>query len=222
LRLLVARRLYVRTGEDVKRPEATGGATPVVRERRTAWLDAPGRRSGLRIPPLWVFRDLLACQGGAIGTPFFLFTAGAPGAKKLFAEASAPSDVQTLAASDPTASSATLHGLANPGGTSARVHFDFGPTAAYGSTTAAETLGASVVPTPFDAVASGLVEGSTIHYRAVAASDFATVAGPDATVSIINEPPVVSIGDLGPVVHRRDLVSRPRCRSRSRSTSRQP
>jgi hypothetical protein len=149
--------------------------------------------------------DGTTCQGGAIGTPFFLFTAGAPGAKKLFAEAFAPSDVQTLAASDPTASSATLHGLANPGGTSARVHFDFGPTAAYGSTTAAETLGVSVVPTPFDAVASGLAEGSTIHYRAVAASDFATVAGPDATVSIINEPPVVSIGDLGPVLHRDDL-----------------
>ena len=149
--------------------------------------------------------DGTTCQGGAIGTPFFLFTAGAPGGKQLFAEAFAPSDVQTLAASDPTASSAILHGLANPGGTSARVHFDFGPTAAYGSTTAAETLGVSVVPTPFDAVASGLAEGSTIHYRAVAASDFATVAGPDATVSIINEPPVVSIGDLGPVIHRSDL-----------------
>src|SRR5262245_8737545 len=43
LRPLLARRLYVRTGEDVKRPEATRGATPVVTERRTAWLDAPGR-----------------------------------------------------------------------------------------------------------------------------------------------------------------------------------
>jgi len=149
--------------------------------------------------------DGTSCQGGAIGTPFFLFTAGAPGAKKLFAEAFAPSDVQTLAASDPTASSATLHGLADPGGTSARVHFDFGPTTAYGSSTVAETLGVSVVPTPFDALASGLAEGSTIHYRAVAASDFATVAGSDATVSIINEPPVVSIGDLGPVLHRGDL-----------------
>jgi hypothetical protein len=149
--------------------------------------------------------DGTTCQGGAIGTPFFLFTAGAPGAKKLFAEAFAPSDVQTLAASDPTASSATLHGLANPGGTSARVHFDFGSTTAYGSSTAAETLGVSVVQTPFDAVASGLAEGSTIHYRAVAASDFATVAGPDATVGIVNEPPVVSIGDIGPVIHRSDL-----------------
>src|SRR5437867_3544707 len=149
--------------------------------------------------------DGTACQGGAIGTPFFLFTAGAPGSKKLFAEAFAPSDVRTLAASDPTSSSATLHGSANPGGTSARVHFDFGATAAFGSSTTPATLGVSVVPTAFDAVASGLPNGSTIHYRAVAASDFASVAGSDATVTIVNLPPVVSIGHLDEVVRLRDL-----------------
>src|SRR6185295_1438906 len=115
----------------------------------------------------------------AIGTPFFLFTAGAPGSKKLFAEAFAPSDVQTLAASNPTSSSATLNGSANPGGTSARVHFDFGATTAYGASSTPGMLGVSVVPTPFDALVSGLPSGSTIHYRAVAASDFASVAGSD-------------------------------------------
>src|SRR5438876_1003218 len=153
--------------------------------------------------------DGTSCQGGAIGTPFFLFTAGAPGAKKLFAEAFAPSDVQTLAASDPTSSSATLHGSANPGGTSARVHFDFGATAAFGSSTTPETLGVSIVPTAFDAVASGLPNGSTIHYRAVAASDFASVAGSDATVTIVNLPPVVSIGDFDADLRFRDIVRRP-------------
>src|SRR5947207_9890649 len=149
--------------------------------------------------------DGTACQGGAIGTPFFLFTAGAPGSKKLFAEAFAPSDVQTLAASDPTSSSATLRGIANPDGTSARVHFDFGATAAFGSSTTPETLGLSVVPTTFDAVVSGIPNGSTIHYRAVAASDFASVAGSDATVTIVNDPPVISIGHLDEVVRLRDL-----------------
>ncbi|TMB13617.1 MAG: hypothetical protein E6J71_22385 [Deltaproteobacteria bacterium] len=149
--------------------------------------------------------DGAACQGGAIGTPFFLFTAGAPGSQKLFADAFAPSDVRTLAASDETASSATLHGIANPGGTRAPVHFDFGPTAAYGSSSTAETLGVSVVPRTFDALASGLANGSTIHYRAVAASDFATVAGSDATVTIVNQPPVVAMGDLETELHLRDL-----------------
>jgi hypothetical protein len=144
--------------------------------------------------------DGAACQGGAIGTPFFLFTAGSPGSQKLFAEAFAPSDVQTLAASDVTSSNATLNGSANPGGTSARVHFDFGATTAYDMSTAPETLGVAVVPSAFDALLAGLPNGSTLHYRAVAASDFATVAGPDATVDIVNQPPVLSVGPFEAVV----------------------
>ena len=40
---------------------------------------------------------------------------------------------------------------------------------------------------------------------AVAASDFASVVGSDETVTIVNRPPVVSIGQLGPVIHLRDL-----------------
>src|SRR5262249_53083085 len=58
--------------------------------------------------------DGAVCQGGAVGTPFFLFTAGKPGEQKLFARAFAPSDVLTLDATDQTSSSATLHGSTNP------------------------------------------------------------------------------------------------------------
>ena len=149
--------------------------------------------------------DGAICQGNAIGTPFFLFTAGASGSQQLFADAFAPSDVQTLPASDVTSSSALLHGTTNPGGTSARVHFDFGATASYGASSTPETLGVGVVPTSFDALATGLPAGSTVHYRAVAASDFATVAGSDATVTIVNLPPVVTIGQLEAELRLRDL-----------------
>src|SRR5947208_6897758 len=149
--------------------------------------------------------DGTSCQGGAIGTPFFLFTAGAPGAKKLFAEAFAPSDVQTLAATDISETGATLNGSANPGGAAILTHFDFGATTAYGTVTPDARVDVASVATAFDATVSGLTQSTTVHFRAVAASDFATVAGSDATVSIINEPPVVSIGDLGPVLHRSDL-----------------
>jgi hypothetical protein len=139
--------------------------------------------------------DGAACQGNAIGTPFFLFTSDRAGEKKLFADAFAPSNVHTLPipGNDVTSSSVTLRGLANPGGTKARVHFDFGATTAYGSTTTPELLGVSVVPTMFDALLSGLSPGSTLHYRAVAASDFASVVGADATVAIVNHPPVVNV-----------------------------
>src|SRR5262249_38043796 len=89
-----------------------------------------------------------------------------------------------------------------------RVHFDFGPTADYLSSTTPETLAVGVVPTRFDGVASGLASGSTIHYRAVAASDFVSITGRDETVTIINEPPVVWIGDVG-TVRLRDLGRAP-------------
>ena len=149
--------------------------------------------------------DGAICQGGAIGTPFFLFTAGASGSQKLFAQAFGPGDVQTLAADGRTSTGATLHGSANPGGASARVHFDFGPTTAYGMSTTPGALGVGVVASPFDAVAGGLANGSTIHYRAVAASDFAAVAGPDATVTVVNQPPTVTPERIGPVIRLRDL-----------------
>src|SRR5262249_59266343 len=110
--------------------------------------------------------DGTACQGGAIGTPFFLFTTGKLGAKPLFAQAFAPSDVETLDASIETSSSATFHGSANPGGTSARVHFDFGGTAAYGSRTTPHNLGVGVAPTALDPPAGRLPTGPTIHHRA--------------------------------------------------------
>src|SRR5206468_3861243 len=109
-----------------------------------------------------------------------------------------------LAASDVTSSGAILNGSANPGGASVRVHFDFGATTTYGATTTAETLGVAVVPTPFDAQVDG-ANGSTVHYRAVASSDFTTISGPDATVGIINLPPVVTVGQVDAVVRFRDL-----------------
>jgi len=148
--------------------------------------------------------DGAACQGNAIGTPFFLFTTGKAGEKKLFADAFAPSDVRTLPADGVTSSSARLHGLANPGGSKARVHFDFGATPAHGSSTTPDLLGVSVVPTMFDALLSNLSPGSTLHYRAVAASDFASVPGDDATVIIVNQPPVVTV-DAPADVSLRDL-----------------
>ena len=60
--------------------------------------------------------DGASCQGGAIGTPFFLYTAGDDrGLHQLFAQAFAPTDVSTLAATDISETDATLNGSANPG-----------------------------------------------------------------------------------------------------------
>ena len=108
----------------VRRPLRGGAANPVFR------LDTPGGiaksafadvanplrapiSSGCTANP--TNADGSACQAGAAGTPFFLYTAGASGSQKLFADAFVPTDVTTLAATDVTSSGATLHGSANPG-----------------------------------------------------------------------------------------------------------
>jgi hypothetical protein len=122
--------------------------------------------------------DGAACQGGAVGTPFFLFTNGtAP--RGLFAGAYQPTNVVTGAASGITASSATVNGAVSPHGASVNVSFDFGTTTAYGSTTTPHKTGPDNGSDSFSAVLSGLPSGTTIHYRAVATSDFGRVVGVD-------------------------------------------
>ena len=150
--------------------------------------------------------DGASCQGGAIGTPFFLYTAGDNGGlHQLFAEAFAPSDVSTLAATDITETDATLNGSANPGGAAILTHFDFGATTAYGTSTADARLDVAGVVTDFDVTASGFSQGATVHFRAVAKTDFVTVDGPDQSFVVANPPPTVSIDDLPDQVKGRDL-----------------
>ena len=72
--------------------------------------------------------DGAACQASALGTPFFLFADGAPGAQHLFADAYHPSDIATGTSSAVTTSSANVAASVNPGGASVKVHFEFGGT----------------------------------------------------------------------------------------------
>jgi hypothetical protein len=147
--------------------------------------------------------DGASCQGGAVGTPFFLYTAGAPGSQRLFAQAFAPSDVTTLSATDVTEADATLNGSLNPDGATALAHFDFGATTAYGSSTEHARLDAASEVTDVAATLNDLIQGTTIHFRAVAKTDFVTIDGPDQSFVVVNTPPVVSIDDLPDVVRRR-------------------
>src|SRR5881397_2513103 len=150
--------------------------------------------------------DGTSCEGGAIGTPFFLYTPGDDGGiHQLFAQAFAPTDVSTLAATEITETDATLNGSANPGGAAILTHFDFGATTASGTSTADARLDVASVATPFDATASGLTESATIHFRAVAKTDFVTIDGPDPSFVVVNTPPTVSIDDLPDKVKRKQL-----------------
>jgi hypothetical protein len=140
--------------------------------------------------------DGAACQGGAVGTPFFLFTNGTS-PRGLFADAFQPGTPVTGAAGGISTSAATVSGTDNPQGAPVRVSFQFGTTTAYGQSTAAQTLAAGSVPTPFTAQLTGLPAGATIHYRAVAVSDFGTFVGTDETLTTSQvQPPPPPLGTV--------------------------
>ena len=80
--------------------------------------------------------DGAACQGGAVGTPFFLFTNGTS-PRSLFADAYQPDTPVTGAASaSATARRRPSAARSTREGASVNVSFQFGTTTAYGQTTA--------------------------------------------------------------------------------------
>ncbi len=132
--------------------------------------------------------DGATCQGGAIGTPFFLFTNGTS-PLSLFSDAYQSDAPVTGAPSGVGQSTATVSGSVNPQGARTSVAFQFGTTTAYGQSTAAQTTGPDNAADTFTAALSGLPAGTTIHYRAVSTSDFGTQAGADQTLKTTSPPP---------------------------------
>jgi hypothetical protein len=131
--------------------------------------------------------DGAACQGGAVGTPFFLFTSGTP-LRSLFADAYSPDTPSTGLASGVSTSSATVSGAVNPEGAAVNVSFQYGTTTAYGSVAGGQSTGVSNAAVPFAAQLTGLPAGTTIHYRAVAVSDLGTFVGGDQTLKTASTP----------------------------------
>jgi hypothetical protein len=131
--------------------------------------------------------DGAACQGGSLGTPFFLFTNGTS-PRGLFANAYQPGAPLTGPSSNVGSSTATVSGTINPEGAAVKVSFDYGTTTAYGQSTAAQSTGVSNASTSFSAELTGLPAGTAIHYRAVAVSDFGTFLGADQTLTTTTPP----------------------------------
>jgi hypothetical protein len=126
-------------------------------------------------------QDGASCPGNAVGTPFFAFTNTTHGPRALFAQTYQPENVKTGSPSGVGISQATVSGSVNPAGAPVHVHFDFGKSTSYGSSTAAQSLDPGENQTSFSGALTGLPANTTIHYRAVATSDFGTFVGADKT-----------------------------------------
>jgi hypothetical protein len=77
---------------------------------------------------------------------------------------------------------ATLNGALGAGGSS-KAYFQYGPTAAYGTSTPIQSVGVSGSPSPLVAAIGGLAPGTTYHFRLVAENSGGVVYGADQTLT---------------------------------------
>ncbi|MCW2855975.1 MAG: hypothetical protein JWR52_1590 [Marmoricola sp.] len=92
-----------------------------------------------------------------------------------------PPTAATGGATGLTATSATLNATADPFGAATTVTFEYGSSSAYSSNTPAQGIGSGNGPVAFHATITGLVAGTTYHFRAVATNQNGTTAGADHT-----------------------------------------
>jgi hypothetical protein len=75
----------------------------------------------------------------------------------------------------------TLHGTGDPHGLASTGHFEYGQTAAYGSSTSDQSLGSGVGGQAVSQTLAGLASGATFHYRFVVTNAKGTADGEDKT-----------------------------------------
>ena len=112
----------------------------------------------------------------------------------MFAQGYTPGTTTTGAASAVTGTTASVAGTVDTDGARTLVHFDYGTSTAYGSSTPGQLLApAAGVSTPVSAALSVLPAGTVIHYRAVAQTDFGTVDGQDQTFTTTAPPATAAL-----------------------------
>lgn len=104
------------------------------------------------------------------------------------AQAAGKPAVSTGLAGSLTPQSATVTGTVNPNGVRANYRFQFGLTAKYGGTTAAQSAGAGTTNVAAVTGILGLESDRVYHYRIVASNGKGTVRGADRTLRTPKQP----------------------------------
>lgn len=113
--------------------------------------------------------------------------------------ASSPT-VATGGHSNVTDNTAVLHGTLNPNGSATTYYFQWGLTTSYGVNSTAHSAGHRARTVSVSTTASGLIPGTTYHYRLVATNGAGTSVGADRTFTTTgNPPPGVSTGPASQV-----------------------
>ena len=88
---------------------------------------------------------------------------------------------------------AVLNGTINPNGHATQYSFTYGPTTAYGATTTLHTVKAGTKAVAIAVTVTGLVPGTTYHYRLSATSAGGAAAGADRAFTTTGHPPAAVI-----------------------------
>ena len=109
------------------------------------------------------------------------------GAAAIAMAASSPA-VTTGTRSDVTETSGELHGSIDPNDSATTYYFEWGPTTAYGVTSAPHSAGHGTKPVSVATTAKGLIPGTVYHYRLVATNGSGTATGADRKLHIRGSP----------------------------------
>jgi hypothetical protein len=144
--------------------------------------------TGLDSGSTYHFRVIAMSSGGtSVSSDETFTTSGSPPAPS-----PAPA-VGTGSASNIGQSGATVSGTITPNGQATQYYFEYGPTANYGFETQSKDGGSGAGAEPVNADLSGLLSGTTYHYRLVAVSAGGTALGSDQTLTTTT-PPTVGTG----------------------------
>jgi hypothetical protein len=106
--------------------------------------------------------------------------------------ASSPT-VTTGAATNRTNTSVVLNGTVNPNGNSTGYVFEYGLTTGYGLATPSHTAGHGTKPVAVKSTVSGLLPGTTYHYKILALNRSGSGAGTDRTFTTTGHPPAAAV-----------------------------
>jgi VCBS repeat protein len=115
------------------------------------------------------------------------------GATRTFTTAGLPAGASTGAATAVGAAGATLGGTVEPNGGETTYSFEYGETAAYGSSTPERSAGSGGAPVPVSEPLDGLQPNRTYHFRLVAENDEGGATGLDRTFTT-TVPPLATTG----------------------------
>ena len=115
--------------------------------------------------------------------------------------ATGPPGVTTGSASSVTSSTATLNAALDSRGHTTTWYFQYGPTTAYGLTTASHSQGSSPGSHNVSDGIGGLNAGTVYHFRLVAKNSSGTTAGPDTAFTTAGPAVTVAASTRAVIIH---------------------